>query len=793
MKKALVFTLICALLLCGLPRTASAAEETLLYEEPSFRPNEAPLSWEITPSYTGEYILFAADCLAAEILGVTGVVDPTMTRGMVYTLTAGQTYTVQIGLDPAYNSQYPSGYRDVVCVQKKQPLQRIYFMEEAITAMQYDYASFQVFAEPDYYKVENLSWAVSDSAKAAITDVYDNCAGVRLLQQGSVTVTATMAGKTAQCVITVEAMSGGDWESYPLWPAGQTRYEVTASAGMGAQLRYVPETSGWYAFYNETNGIHGDVRHASTAVNIPMKMAQTSSKNVTLYQLNAGETYIIGVGVDQPDSPAVTGIMVLEPAKSAEKLELFGPNMVSGSTIIGYVGGMQDLYARTDPEYSYILTSDNFEFISSDPSLVDVGKPGFNGDPARNIILLKPGTCTVTVRGGGKEATCQVTILEPPVLELNKTETLQHDGYALGVTLQFTPAESGYYTFTASGSGGTCTIRDTEIGMYFYNRTASMSGWLEGGKTYLVDMFIDGSAHTITVTTGNNGDSNGGNGGESGDEPTESTDPTEPSFVIRPGQPTKPTETPTEPAPTEGTASTQPSEQAPTQPAPADCIPAQVTDGKATVVLEQLEKALEIVKPGQLLEIDANKSGVTAFVLSKQTLTRITAAGVQLQIDLPTAKIILDSAALTAIETQTGEEVSLQCSIVAASTLSQAQRQALEKLTVDGIVQLELKSGDSQIHDFKGGIATVQLQNPKNTAMQVFYIAPDGTMEKVECGVVNGLLTFSTGHFSEYVLVQGQAEADPMPMILAIAAAVLAVGGIVVLVLLRMQTGKKKR
>ena len=138
-----------------------------------------------------------------------------MTHGTVYSLTAGQTYTVQIGLDPAYNSQYPNGYKDVVCVTQKLPLQRIYFSEEAITVMQYDYASFQVFAEPNYYKVENLSWAVSDSAKAEITDTYDNCAGVRLFQQGSVTVTASMAGKTAQCVITVEAMSGGDWESYP--------------------------------------------------------------------------------------------------------------------------------------------------------------------------------------------------------------------------------------------------------------------------------------------------------------------------------------------------------------------------------------------------------------------------------------------------------------------------------------------------------------------------------------------------------------------------------------------------
>lgn len=789
MKKALVFTLICALLLCGLPRTASASEEVLLYEEPSFRPDEAPKTWEITPSDTGEYILFAADCLSAEIVGVTGAADPAMTHGVVYTLAAGQTYTVQIGLNPAYASQYPDGYKDVVCVQKKLPLQRIYFMEEAITAMQYDFAGFQVFAEPAYYKVENLTWAVSDSAKAEITDTYDNCAGVRLLQQGSVTVTASMAGKTAQCLITVEAMAGGDWESYPLWPAGQTRYEVTASAGMGAQLRYVPETSGWYAFYNETNGIHGDIRHASPAVNVPTKTAHTSSKNVTLYQLNAGETYIVGVGVDHPDSPAVTGTMVLEPAKSAEKVELFGPEMVSGSTIIGYVGGMQDLFARTDPEYSYILTSDDFEFISSDPTMVDLGRPGFTGDPARNIILLKPGSCTITVRGGGKEAVCEVTVLEPPVLELNKTETLQHDGYAVGVLLQFTPGESGYYTFTASGAGGTCAIQDTDIGMYFYDRTASMSGWLEGGKTYLIDLFVAGSVHTITVTEGDNGDSNNGGGG--GDEPTE--DPTEPSFVIKPGQPTRPTEAPTEPAPTEGTAPTQPSEQTPTQPAPADCIPAQVADGKASVTVEQLEKALEIVKPGQLLEIDANKFGVTAFQLSKQSLTRITAAGVQLQIDLPTAKIILDSAALTAIETQAGEEVSLQCSIASVSVLSQAQRQALEKLTVDGVVQLELKSGENQIHDFKGGMATVQLQRSGEAVMQVYYLSPEGALEQVSSGEVNGLLTFQTGHFSDYVLVRGQIAADPMPMILAIAAAVLAVGGIVVLVLLRMQAAKKKR
>jgi len=798
MKKLLSLVVAALLLLSSVPLVG--AQEFLLYEEANFKPNDAPRQWEFTSPETGEYILFFTEnYITAEIQGLTGRQDASLTGGLVYDLTAGQKYTVQASLKPECYAEYPHGWMDLIRVEKKQPLQRLYFFEEQITGQQYDSVTLQAFAEPNYYKVEGLKWSVSDSSALEIMDTFEICCTLRLKKKGTFTATATLQGKTAQCVITVEGMSGGDWESYPLWPAGQTRQQVTVSASMGAQLRYVPASDGWYVLYNESDGIHGDIRHASTAVNVPTKMAQVGSKNMALYQMTAGETYIVGVGADRPDSPTTTGTMVLEKAKPAQKVELYGPNMVSGSTIIGYVGGMQDLFAQTDPGYSYALTGDGFAFISSDPTMVEVGNAGYTGDPARNIALLRPGTCTVTVQAGGKEAKCTVTVLEPPALELGKKVTLQHSGYAVGATLKFTPQVSGTYSFTVSGAGGTATVAGTDIGMYFYNRTATMSGWLEGGKTYDVELFIEGSAHTVVVTSGTvPGGSSGGEQGDSpdGDQggsqtptptvPGGNTDATAP-VIPTPSQPQSGTDATT---PTGGTQPTQPTED--TQ-APPVQIP--VKDGKATVSLEAVQQALAQAQPGGTVTLHPENAKVDTFELPVQALTEAAEAGVSLHIACFHAAVTLDTKAMSAIAQQATDTVQLQVETVTElSKLQPAQQQALEGKSDYKVFSLNLASGDVSIHDFGGGKATVAVQYDLNNPHaymgehSVYYLSPDGQLEKLESSFADNVLTFKTGHFSEYVIFRephnGGSNSILIPVI-CIVAAVLAAGGVTALVLLK--------
>lgn len=793
MKKLFAFALCAVMLLCCMPRTFATLPEMVLNEgqESTFRPNEEPKQWSFTPAETGEYILFGgyAEYIEVEILGQTAVKDPTMSRGKVVTLTGGQQYTVQAYLKQEYYAEYPSGYMDMVRIEKKQPLQRLYFFENKITGNQYEVASFQAFAEPDYYKVENLTWKVSDSTMAEIMDVYDNCCNVRLKKTGTVTVTATMQGKSAQCEVTVEGMLGGEWESYPQWPAESTRQSVTVVSGLDTNMRYTPASDGWYAFYTESGDIHGDIRHASSAVNVPYKMANTGTRNVMLYQLTAGDVYIIGIGMNKPDATSASGTMVLEKAKSTQKVELTGPNGVSGSTIVGYVGGMQDLLARTDPDYSFALTGNGFTFTSSDPSVAQVETAGNVGDPGCTILLVGPGTCTITVSAGGKETVCQVTVLEPPKLEVGKTVTLQHNGHAVGTTLSFTPTKSGNYTFTVTGAGGTCSVKDTSIGMYFYNGTGTMSGYLQAGRTYSVELYIEGSRHTVTVSSGNAGGSGNGNTGNSGntggsggdiETPTQPTGTggTEPSQnETQPVNPTEPSVTPSEPTATEG--------------APTVQAPVQMEDGKATVDSQQLQQLLDSMQPGDVLVLNAEEFAVTALTMSKDILEKITAADVVLTVKLPTVGVTLDTAALAAISGQAGAEVTLQCELVGMEGLTSQQQAALEEKTVESILQLELESNGGLIHDFKGGVATIQLNNAAGTTMEVYYLAPDGTMEKLEATQTGGLLTFQTGHFSEYVLIpQAQENNIWLPIVLA-AAAVLMVGGAVATLLLRKKAAKK--
>lgn len=754
MKKLICLLLTAVMILsCG-TGVVSATSSTLLYDEVMLRPNEAPRQWTITPNVTGEYVLFAPDCFAAEVLGQTGSRDPAMTGGVVYSLTANTAYTVQASLKSECFGEYPNGYMDLVRLEKKEPLQRIYFYEDKISCQQYDSVGFQVFAEPSYYKVENLVWAISDSSMGQIMDTYDINASVRMKKQGKATVTATMMGKTASCEVTVQPMTG-EWDSYPLWPANQTRKKLTWNGGIGNFMRYIPDSDGWYVFYDEEGKLTGDIRHASSAVNVARKMAFVDNKNMDLYQLYAGETYIIGYGPNGTDATAATGTLVLEKAKKAERVELYGPNMVSGSTIVGYVGGIQDLGANTVPGYSYVLEGNGFAFTSSNPSVAVVESTGNVGDSMNLIRLVGPGSCNVIVRAGGKEAVCKVTVLDPPKLEVGKTVTLQHSGHTTGVTVRFTPPASGNYSVKITGAGGTCAVKDTDISTYFYNGTGYLSGWFTAGRTYEVDLFIDGSRHTVAVS-----------GGASGGEQEEPAGP----VATNPGA--------TEIQPTDGVTPdrTEPATTPTTEEKPAAQVGVQVENGTVAPDEGQLVQALEAVQPGEIVQINAAEQKATAVSLSKQVLTQVVAAGVQLQVQLKNAAVTLDGAALTAIDTQAGQSVELHCDIVAADALSATQQAALKGFAVDGIVQLKLES-NGQIHDFGGGKAAVQLRADMAAGVQVYYVAPDGRLEKLEAEQKDGNVTFTTGHFSDFALVREAENGGSVWPIVLVIVAVLAAGG----------------
>ena len=361
---------------------------------------------------------------------------------------------------------------------------------------------------------------------------------------------------------------------------------------------------------------------------------------------------------------------------------------------------------------------------------------------------------------------CPVTVKPSPVLEAGKTTTLRfqyQDAY--GVTCLFTPAESGNYTFAIKGSGGTCYIEDTQIGNFIYG-SGSMGGWLQGGKTYQVILGVGNSDHTVTVY------GNGSTPPDISDPPKgdgDIDDPAEPSNPIDPSDPVEPSD-PSVPA--------GPSE--PADPSDPD-TPAVKPD------MEKLAASLGGSYDGNnvLVRGDADE-----FAISLEQISLLLQGNAGLVVQLEDAQVELDSATLVAITRKAEENVSLRVRVGQTNNFNDRQKATLSGQTVAGVVSVTLISSGTEIHGFDGGKATVTIPftpEASDAEYTVYYLSPEGTLEKMENVTRgNGSLTFSTGHFSDYVIIQ-EAEEDTakrpnllIPILLGVAA-VIAVVAVVLL------------
>ncbi len=754
--------------------------------EPRVMPGEE-LFYYLTPEKTGTYMIIthADQILQAELVDHTPsfALDlPTGEHYECYELTAGKGYTIRVFLNPEKESQYPNGYADTFCVTAYQELQGIALSATELTGNRDDYQSLYVEVDPYYSSMEGLTWVSSDPQIVRIESTEGRDCGFRLLKVGTATVTATLGNFSASCTVTVEKGSN-EWDDYEVWPVARTSWETTLPNGQAQQFTYTPEEDGEYVLWVADGQVHTDLQQTSWFITMPSRHLFTAKMDYMVYELLAGETYILTVVSNTMDSQTQAGTVCLEKIRSLESGYIRSAEDREAKELVGYVGGMAGLGAITEPDYAVDKLS---QWLSEDNSVATVTQD--SSSHSAELFLLKAGKTKISAVVEGKVLSINLTVLDSPVLQLGKAITVQNKGIT-GLICYFTPDSTDTYRFTLKGGGGTVYLEDTEYGKY-YEESCTLSCRLTGGKTYEIHITLEQDPITIRVDrAGSSGEKDPTEPDVEVTEPNNSSqpdtidpsggdtvpsNPTEPTDPIAPSDPTEPSEVPPESQPAENT--------------PALQNPVQVEDGKATVIAEQLQQLLEAMQPGEILELDAEGSAVTVFVLEKQALEQLTAAGVALAVKLPAARITLDTAALAAICEQTGEELILQCQILEPNALSTQQQAAMEGKTVDGIVQLELQSAGGQIHDFQGGTATVQLNNISATPMQVYYLAPDGSMEKLDTEQQSGSLIFRTGHFSEYVLIRVEQSTDYLLLILAGVAILLGVGAATAVFLLRKKT-----
>ena len=178
--------------------------------------------------------------------------------------------------------------------------------------------------------------------------------------------------------------------------------------------------------------------------------------------------------------------------------------------------------------------------------------------------------------------------------------------------------------------------------------------------------------------------------------------------------------------------------------------------GDQFVDQEGLKDVLQQLQPGESFELPVPE-GMASVTVSTQTLQAFAQKENVLQIPLGEATVFLDPAVLSAITSQAaGEEVRIQLIRVEQDMLNARQQTALGKHEAVHIISASVLCGDHYIHDFGGGSATVRIPfaAEPGSEYEVIYIADDGTVESVPSSYADGIMEFTTGHFSEYAIVR---------------------------------------
>ena len=182
-----------------------------------------------------------------------------------------------------------------------------------------------------------------------------------------------------------------------------------------------------------------------------------------------------------------------------------------------------------------------------------------------------------------------------------------------------------------------------------------------------------------------------------------------------------------------------------------------------------------------IVEIDLSEldDNVTKVILPVTTIKHIVEAAEEahndteaLQIDFPNGSVKLDDKTMRAIVEQAeGNEVMLVLENVGETRLNNTQKVAIADMNVYGGYEAYLLcvASNKRISDFEGGVATLSVpfevpNGLKAEKFAVWYVADDGTTEKLETWHEDGKLCWDVGHFSDFIIIYEGEETPDTPI-----------------------------
>ena len=179
-----------------------------------------------------------------------------------------------------------------------------------------------------------------------------------------------------------------------------------------------------------------------------------------------------------------------------------------------------------------------------------------------------------------------------------------------------------------------------------------------------------------------------------------------------------------------------------------------------------------------LIEIDLTKldEDVCKIILPVTSIEHITSEAEEthneheaLQVDFPHGSVKLDDKTMRAIVEQAEcNEVILVLEDVGETRLNEKQVNAVKDWSIYGGYEAYLLcvKANKRISDFEGGVATLSVpfeipNGLKAEKLAVWYVADDGTTEKLDTRYENEHLVWDVGHFSDFIIVY---EGDETPI-----------------------------
>lgn len=211
-----------------------------------------------------------------------------------------------------------------------------------------------------------------------------------------------------------------------------------------------------------------------------------------------------------------------------------------------------------------------------------------------------------------------------------------------------------------------------------------------------------------------------------------------------------------------------------TTPAPATPAPEEVkeavketvtvTEEKATVTTETIEKVIEKTEAGAtvilpLTEAAEEGQAVKEAEVPVEALEKIVEEEAALTVEFEGVKVTFEAETIKAIAEQAqGSTIELRVVPIEHHELNEEQQATLEEHDVAVCVSAQIFSDGEYIGDFKGGKARIAIpftpeEGKAAEHHKVYFVDDNGNMTLMPATYVDGHMVFETTHFSDFIIV----------------------------------------